>query len=69
MNKKKNDFEEDLLFGPLIKRTLRLLAGKHWFKLSLRNIDRNTNKEKWKAISRWLRVARNKIEQELTNRA
>lgn len=67
MNKKKNDFGE-LIFRPLIKRTLELLAGKHWLKLDLRNINRNTDKETWKAISRWLRITRNEIEQELTNR-
>ncbi len=37
-------------------------AENHWFKLELKNIDRNTNRSAWKEISRWLRIARRKIE-------
>lgn len=58
----------DSIFNPLIKRVLELLIktkGQHWFELELRNIDRNTDRETWRKISRWLRIARNKVEEKL----
>lgn len=56
---------QETFFKPLIKRSLELLGEKHLFELKLRNIDRNTDKETWKRISQWLRVARNQIEQKI----
>ena len=64
MDKKEDDFGS-LIFNPLIKRALELLAEKHWFRFELKNIDRSTDRKTWKAISRWLRISRNKVEQEL----
>ena len=39
--------------------------NKHWLRLVLKQVDRNTTKESWKELSRWLRIARNKIEGEI----
>lgn len=55
----------DSIFKPLIERTLELLVKKHGFQFELTDIDRNTTKNSWKKISQWLRVARNKVENEI----
>ena len=35
----------------------------HWFDYKLTNPDRMTTKEQWKSTSRWLRMARNRVEE------
>ncbi len=54
-----------MLYGPLIKKTLELLAKEHWLSFEIRNFDRNTDKATWKAISRWLRIVRNEVEKKI----
>ncbi len=38
---------------------------KHWLELKL-DIDRQTTKQEWQAISRWLRTARNIVERQVS---
>lgn len=37
----------------------------HAFKYEMTNPDRNTTKKNWKAIQRWIREVRNKVEKEI----
>ena len=39
--------------------------SRHWLRLELKKVDRNTDRETWKEFSRWLRMARNEVERKL----
>lgn len=38
----------------------------HWLEFKMKTVDRQTTKGQWKAISRWLREYRNKVELQIS---